>query len=66
LLERFRVLVWAGGALLGWVAGTSWSRIRRWPAGSRGDLQVLHAWGGRVGAIIVMAAGYMLVRHVVR
>jgi YjbE family integral membrane protein len=63
LLERFRVLVWAGGALLGWVAGdvlvtdpalTGWF--------SEGVLHQLHLWGGRIGAVIVVGAGYYMVR----
>jgi len=65
LLERYRVLVWGGGALLGWIAGdvmatdpvlTSWF--------SAPVLHQLHIWGGPVGGIIVIAAGYIIVgRH---
>ena len=64
LLERFRVLVWAGGALLGWVAGdimatdpflaTIFSENTR-PA--------LHDWGGPVGGLIVVGIGYFMVRR---
>ncbi len=64
LLERFRVLVWAGGALLGWVAGdimatdpflaTVFSEATR---------HALHDWGGPVGGLIVFTIGYFMVRR---
>jgi len=64
LLERFRVLVWGGGALLGWVAGdimTGDSAIVAWlgEASAAG----LHEWGGRIGALIVVCAGLWIVRR---
>src|SRR6185436_2043065 len=65
LLERYRVLVWGGGALLGWVAGHIMasdpvlSRYFNEPV-----LHQLDIWGGPIGGIIVMAAGYIIVgRH---
>ena len=65
LLERFRVLVWGGGALLGWVAGdvmVSDPALVGWF--SEPVLHQLHVWGGPVGGLIVMALGYMIVsRH---
>jgi YjbE family integral membrane protein len=64
LLERFRVLVWAGGALLGWVAGDIMatdpfivSRV------SEATAHSLHAWAGPVGAVIVVGFGMFLVRR---
>ena len=65
LLERYRVLVWGGGALLGWVAGdimaTDPGLIGKF---SDATLHTLHVWGGPVGAVIVLGAGYILVgRH---
>jgi YjbE family integral membrane protein len=64
LLERFRVLVWGGGALLGWVAGDIMSTD---PAviGWFGEATAhsLHVWGGRVGALIVVCAGLWIVRR---
>ena len=65
LLERFRVLVWAGGALLGWVAGdimaTDPSLARVF---GEATLRVLHDWGGPVGGLIVVGIGYIMVgRH---
>ena len=64
LLERFRVLVWGGGALLGWVAGdimTGDSAMVAWlgEASAAG----LHEWGGRIGALIVVCAGLWIVRR---
>jgi YjbE family integral membrane protein len=64
LLERFRVLVWGGGALLGWVAGevmATDSMIGR--MFSEAVAHSLQHWGGRVGAIIVVMLGLWLVRR---
>jgi YjbE family integral membrane protein len=65
LLRRFRILVWAGGALLGWVAGDIMATdpalaARFGPA----TLHALHEWGGPVGGLFTLAVGYVLVgRH---
>ena len=62
LLERYRVLVWGGGALLGWIAGdvmAADSVLGVWL--SEPALHELHIWGGPVGGIIVIVAGYILV-----
>jgi len=62
LLERYRVLVWGGGALLGWIAGdvmAADSALGVWL--SEPALHELHIWGGPVGGIIVIVAGYILV-----
>jgi YjbE family integral membrane protein len=62
LLERYRVLVWGGGALLGWIAGdvmAADSALDVWL--SEPALHELHLWGGPVGGIIVIVAGYILV-----
>src|SRR4029077_14551076 len=65
LLQRYRVLVWAGGALLGWIAGDVMVKdaiLAGWL--SAPVLRLLHTWGGPVCGIIVMVAGYVLVgRH---
>jgi YjbE family integral membrane protein len=64
LLERFRVLVWAGGALLGWVAGDIMATdpfLAR--VFSETTLHALHAWGGPVGGLIVVGLGYVMVRR---
>jgi YjbE family integral membrane protein len=65
LLERYRVLVWGGGALLGWVAGDIMATdpaVAGWVSGAA--LEAIHTWGGPIGAVIVVAAGYWLVgRH---
>ena len=65
LLERFRVLVWGGGALLGWIAGDVMVNDAFLP-GHVGDalLHGLEAWGGPVGALFVVGFGYVAVgRH---
>jgi YjbE family integral membrane protein len=62
LLERYRVLVWGGGALLGWIAGdvmATDSALGAWL--SEPVLHQLHIWGGPVGGIIVVVMGYVLV-----
>jgi YjbE family integral membrane protein len=65
LLERFRVLVWGGGALLGWIAGDVMVKdaaLAGWL--SEPVLHLLHTWGGPIGGIVVLGAGYFLVgRH---
>jgi YjbE family integral membrane protein len=65
LLERYRVLVWGGGALLGWIAGdvmATDSALGAWLG--EAVLHQLHIWGGPAGGIIVLLMGYVLVgRH---
>jgi YjbE family integral membrane protein len=65
LLERYRVLVWGGGALLGWVAGdvmVTDPALNGWF--TEPVLHQLHTWGGPVGALIVLGLGYIIVgRH---
>jgi YjbE family integral membrane protein len=65
LLQRFRILVWAGGALLGWVAGDIMATdpVLATTFGPA-TLQTLHEWGGPAGAMVTLAIGYLLVgRH---
>src|SRR5438132_348082 len=62
LLERYRVLVWGGGALLGWVAGdvmVTDPALNSWF--SETVLHQLHIWGGPVGGFIVLGLGYIIV-----
>jgi YjbE family integral membrane protein len=65
LLDRYRVLVWGGGALLGWIAGDVMahdSALTGWLGAP--VLHQLHIWGGPVGGIFVVGLGYILVgRH---
>jgi YjbE family integral membrane protein len=62
LLERYLILIWAGGALLGWIAGDILSTD---PAlvGFLGEAAAgqLHPWAGRAGALIVVGLGLVLV-----
>jgi len=64
LLERYRILVWAGGALLGWIAGDIMVTD---PAviGWMGETTVheLVPWAGRAGAVFVVGLGLSLVRQ---
>ena len=62
LLDRYRVLVWGGGALLGWVAGDIMATdpaLVGWL--SDPTLHQLHLWGGRVGGLFVVGMGYIMV-----
>lgn len=64
LLERYRVLVWAGGALLGWVAGDIMDTdpfLARFF--SETTLHEMHAWAGPLGGLIVVGIGYVMVRR---
>jgi YjbE family integral membrane protein len=63
LLERFPILVWAGAALLGWVAG----EIIVTDAGietylGRHLVEQAHIWSAPVGAVLVVAVGFALLR----
>jgi YjbE family integral membrane protein len=63
LLERFRILVWAGGALLGWIAGDIMITD---PAllGWLGDAAYhWQGWAGAAGALIVVGFGLIQVRR---
>jgi YjbE family integral membrane protein len=62
LLERYRVLVWGGGALLGWIAGdvmVADPALSGWLSGA--TLDQLHVWGPPVGGVIVIVTGFILV-----
>lgn len=64
LLQRYRVLVWAGGALLGWVAGDIMDTdpfLTRFFTSA--TLHEMHAWAGPLGGLIVLGIGYVLVRR---
>jgi YjbE family integral membrane protein len=62
LLERFLILIWAGGALLGWIAGDILSTdpaLLGWIGEAAAYL--LNPWVGRAGALIVVGTGLFLV-----
>jgi predicted tellurium resistance membrane protein TerC len=61
ILERFPILVWAGGALLGWVAGDI--MIKDDALKMQIDpltIEELHIWAGVAGAVFVVAVGYLI------
>jgi YjbE family integral membrane protein len=63
LLERFPILVWGGGALLGWVAGdiiTKDDALLNIVSAER--LEQLHYWAAAAGALFVLGMGYLLTR----
>src|SRR5436190_16776259 len=63
LLDRFRVLVWGGGALLGWVAGDIMitdPAVFSWLGETATHYQ---GWAGRIGALLVVGAGLLVVRR---
>jgi YjbE family integral membrane protein len=59
LLDRFPILVWAGAALLGWVAGDIMAKD---PALERiltpDQMHTLHYWAAAAGAVFVLLMGY--------
>jgi len=63
LLQRFPILVWAGGGLLGWVAGDIMAKddaLTRWlPAAV---VAQAHTWAAAIGAVFVVGLGYLIVR----
>ena len=63
LLERYRVLVWGGGALLGWVAGDIVSTDPALVSFAGAAADQFHTWGGRLGSLIVVCAGLWVVRR---
>jgi YjbE family integral membrane protein len=63
LLERFPILVWAGAALLGWVAGeiiVKDAAVETYLG--RALAEQAHVWSAPVGAVFVVAAGFILLR----
>jgi YjbE family integral membrane protein len=63
LLQRFPILVWAGGALLGWVAGDIMAKddaLLQFMAAPTAEK--LHLWAAVAGAVFVVGLGYLLVR----
>lgn len=63
VLERFPILVWAGGALLGWVAGDIMAKddaLLMWFAPDL--VRAAHYWAAGAGAVLVVAAGYLLLK----
>jgi YjbE family integral membrane protein len=63
ILQRYPILVWAGGGLLGWVAGDIMAKdgaLESWL--SPAALAQLHYWAAAAGAVFVIGVGYLLVR----
>ncbi len=63
LLDRFPILVWAGAALLGWIAGEIMVEdvaVARWLGEAFVHRYVY--WAAAVGAAFVVAAGYAILK----
>jgi YjbE family integral membrane protein len=63
LLDRYPILVWAGAALLGWVAGDIMAKdpaLLWWLPVTFVD--PLHLWAAAVGALFVVGLGYLIRR----
>ncbi len=63
LLEKYPILVWGGGALLGWVAGDIMIKdnaLNAWfnPA----VIAQMHYWAAAAGALFVVGVGYYMLR----
>jgi YjbE family integral membrane protein len=63
VMEKFPILVWAGAALLGWVAGEIIVKDAA-VAGYLGPAIVehIHVWAAGIGAVVVVAAGWVIRR----
>jgi YjbE family integral membrane protein len=63
ILERFPILVWAGAALLGWIAGEIMIEdpaVMNWLGAATVHRFVY--WAAAAGALFVVGVGYLLVR----
>jgi YjbE family integral membrane protein len=63
VMERFPILVWAGAALLGWVAGeiiVKDAAIENWLGEAFVDRW--HLWSAGLGAVFVVAVGWIIRR----
>jgi YjbE family integral membrane protein len=63
LLERFPILVWAGAALLGWVAGeiiVTDAALDSYLG--HNVVEQLYVWSAPLGAVFVLAVGFILLR----
>ena len=64
LLDRYPILVWAGAALLGWVAGDIMIKDSALLSMFSPELiAVLHIWAAAAGALFVVGAGYLMRRR---
>jgi YjbE family integral membrane protein len=63
LLDRYPILVWAGAALLGWVAGDIMIKDSALLSFFRPELiALLHLWAAAAGAVFVVGIGYLIRR----
>jgi YjbE family integral membrane protein len=61
LFARYRVLVWGGGALLGWIAGEVMASDRALSGWfSKAVLDQLQIWSGPVGGVIAVGTGFIV------
>src|SRR6188768_1689153 len=61
VMERFPILVWAGAALLGWVAGEIIVKdvaVEGWLGAE--TAHKLHVWAAAYGAVLVVALGWII------
>jgi YjbE family integral membrane protein len=63
VMERFPILVWAGAALLGWVAGEIIVKDAALASYLGAEMvEKYHLWAAAVGAVFVVATGYLIRR----
>ena len=63
VMERFPILVWAGAALLGWVAGeiiVKDAAVERWLGEE--VVERWHLWAAAIGAVFVVVVGWVIRR----
>jgi len=64
LLDRFPILIWAGAALLGWVAGDIMVKdAALLHVATAATLEHLHVWAALAGAVLVLGGGWWLRRR---
>lgn len=63
LLQRYPILVWAGAALLGWVAGEIIVKDAAVVSYLGAEfVEKIHLWSAAVGALFVVGLGYLLLK----
>jgi len=63
ILQRYPILVWAGGGLLGWVAGDIMIKDGALlNLLSPATIEELHYWAAAAGAVFVVGLGYIMMR----
>jgi predicted tellurium resistance membrane protein TerC len=63
MVKRFHIFVWAGSALLGWIAGEMFAKDPALHSLGMPHGAVAHYISAAIGALAVLAVGYWLKRR---